>query len=61
MAYSQTNKRVVYLSDHPATALIEMFANLKGNARLFPDSYQLMKITVADHVATGALEPNILS
>ena len=35
------------LSDHPATALIEALANLKGNARLFPDSYQLMKITVA--------------
>jgi RES domain-containing protein len=40
--------------------LIEVLANLKGNPRLFPDSYQLMKITVAEHVATGALELNSL-
>jgi RES domain-containing protein len=41
-------------------ALIEVLVNLKGNPKLFPDSYQLMKITVADHVTTGALEPNSL-
>src|SRR5258705_4849891 len=53
-------KRIVYLSGYPALALIEVLANLKGNPKLFPDSYQLMKITVADQVATGALEPNSL-
>jgi RES domain-containing protein len=57
---AKRGKRIVYLSDHPALALIEVLANLKGNPKLFPDSYQLMKITVADQVATGALEPNIL-
>jgi RES domain-containing protein len=58
---AERGKRVVYLSDHPALALIEVLANLKGNPQLFPDAYQLMKITVADKVATGALEFNRLS
>jgi RES domain-containing protein len=53
-------KRIVYLSDYPALALIEVLVNLRGNPKLFPDSYQLMKVTVADHVTTVALEPNSL-
>ena len=57
---AQRGKRIVYLSDYPALALIEVLVNLKGNPKLFPDSYQLMKITVADHVTIGALEPNSL-
>jgi RES domain-containing protein len=39
-------KRIVYLSEHPALALIEVLANLKGNPKLFPDAYRLMKIAV---------------
>ena len=39
-------KRIVYLSEHPALALIEVLANLKGNPRLFPDAYRLMKIDI---------------
>jgi RES domain-containing protein len=58
---AERGKRIVCLSDHPALALIEVLANLKGNAQLFPDTYQLMKITVADKVATGAFELNRLS
>jgi RES domain-containing protein len=38
-------KRIVYLSEHPAVALIEILANLRGNPRLFPDTYRLMKIS----------------
>ena len=57
---AQRGKRIVYLSDYPALALIEVLVNLKGNPKLFPDSYQLMKIPVADHVTIGALEPNSL-
>ena len=58
---SERGKRIVYLSDHPALALIEVLANLKGNPQLFPDTHQLMKVTVADQVATGTLELNHLS
>lgn len=45
------DKRIVYLSEHPALALIEVLANLKGNPKLFPDSYQLMKVSVDDIVS----------
>ena len=37
-------KRIVYLSEHPALALIEVLANVHGDPRFFPDSYQLLKI-----------------
>jgi RES domain-containing protein len=53
---AERGKRVVYLSDHPALALIEVLANLKGNPQLFPDTCQLMKIAVADKVAMSAFE-----
>ena len=48
-------KRIVYLSEHPALALIEVLANLKGNPRLFPDAYRLMKIAVDDPIFSRAL------
>ncbi len=46
-------KRIVYLSEHPALALLEVLANLKGNPELFPDAYQLLKIAVADAVSAA--------
>ena len=57
---AERGKRVVYLSDSPALALIEVLANLRGNPKLFPDSYQLLKLAVADYVEADALEPNRL-
>jgi len=47
-------KRIVYLSEHPALALIEVLANLKGNPRLFPDSYRLMMIAVEERLWSKA-------
>jgi RES domain-containing protein len=58
---ARRGKRIVYLSEHPALALIEVLANLKGNPRLFPDTYQLMKVNVADSVTVDSLIPNILA
>jgi RES domain-containing protein len=49
-------KRIVYLSEHPAVALVEILANLKGNPRLFPDAYRLMKIDVHPKL-WSAIEP----
>jgi RES domain-containing protein len=46
-------KRIVYLSEHPALALIEVLANLKGNPRLFPDAYRMMRIEVLKPVWTA--------
>ncbi len=50
-------KRIVYLSEHPAVALLETLANLKGNPALFPEKYQLIEVHVDDAVfsAIGAL------
>lgn len=56
-------KRIVYLSEHPALALIEALANLKGNPTLFPDKYQMLEIEVGNeiwrkrHFAFSADEP----
>jgi RES domain-containing protein len=53
-------KRIVYLSEHPALALIEVLANLKGNPKLFPDTYQLMKVNAPQGITVDTLVPNIL-
>ena len=43
-------KRVVYLSEFPAGALLESLANLNGNPALFPEKYQLIEVGVPDDV-----------
>lgn len=54
-------KRIVYLSEHPALALVEVLAGLKANPMLLPEGYQLMKVAVADTVSTNVLSPKLLS
>jgi RES domain-containing protein len=53
-------KRLVYVSEHPALALLEVLANLKGNPKLFPAACQLMKITVGENVSTDVLGRDVL-
>jgi RES domain-containing protein len=43
-------KRIVYLAEHPALALVEILANLKGDPSTFPEKYQLIEIDVEDRV-----------
>jgi len=43
-------KRIVYLSEHPAVALVETLVNLRGNAALFPEKFQLLRLRVSDPV-----------
>ena len=54
-------KRIVYLSEHPALALIEVLVNLKGDPKLFPDVYQLAKVSVPDRISSGTLAPDSLT
>ncbi len=54
-------KRVVYLSEHPAVALIEVLANVHSNPNLLPDSYQLLKVSVPDSITIGRLARGRLS
>ena len=38
-------KRVVYLAEHPAVALIENLASLRGDPRFFQQHFQLLRIS----------------
>jgi RES domain-containing protein len=38
-------KRIVYLAEHPALALVEVLVNLKGRPEFLPETYQLLKVT----------------
>jgi RES domain-containing protein len=51
-------KRIVYLSESPAGALLESLANLKGNPALFPEKYQLLEIGVPDAVYASMVFPS---
>jgi RES domain-containing protein len=50
-------KRIVYLSESPAGALLESLANLKGNPALFPEKYQLLEVNVPDDVYASMVFP----
>jgi RES domain-containing protein len=54
-------KRIVYLSEHPAVAPIEAPANLKGDPKLLPDTYELIRISVAESVSKETLDAAIFS
>ena len=41
--------------------MIEVLANLKGNPNLFPDTFQLSKISVTKDVSIEALAPDALA
>jgi RES domain-containing protein len=38
-------KRIVYLTEHPAVALVENLANLRGDPRFFQQHFQLLRIS----------------
>jgi RES domain-containing protein len=50
-------KRMVYLCEHPAVALIENLANLDGDPRFFRQTFQLLKVSAADAAHTLELSP----
>jgi RES domain-containing protein len=51
----------VYLSEHPAIALIEVLANLHTNPNLIPETYQLIKIIAPQGVLMEVLACERLS
>ncbi len=52
-------KPIVYLAEHPAVALVESLANLKGIAEILPDKYRLLKVRVAEGVIPVDLETEL--
>lgn len=53
-------KRIVYLAEHPAVALLENLANLRGDPTLFPDSFRLMKVIADREIRATDLLPDQL-
>jgi RES domain-containing protein len=49
---------VVYLADHPASALVEVLVHLEVDSEDVPQSYQLMAVDLPDDVAFRAIEPH---
>ena len=47
---------VVYLSEHPALALLENLAHLEAGPDEIPDTYQLIEVEVPDSVAAEAFD-----
>ena len=54
-------KRIVYLSEHPAVAVLESLVNLKGDPKFFPPTFQLLKIGISEDVPIVALPKEALS
>jgi RES domain-containing protein len=53
-------RRVVYLADHPASALVEVMVHLEIDAEDLPRHYQLLGVEVPDDAAISALGENDL-
>jgi len=54
-------RRIIYLSDHPASALVEVLVNLEIDSDDFPESYQLLTIEVPDDVKFATIDLSQLS
>jgi RES domain-containing protein len=54
-------QKVVYLSDHPASALLEILVRREVDADDLPHTYQLLAIDVADDVTFEMVEESSLS
>jgi RES domain-containing protein len=52
--------RIAYLSDHPASALVEILVHLEVDPEDLPDTYQLLTVDVPDDVRFEAIEENQL-
>jgi len=49
-------RRVVYLAEHPASALLELLVHLEIDAEDFPTHFQLLEIDAPDGVAVTAVD-----
>jgi RES domain-containing protein len=54
-------KRIVYLSEHPAVALIENLVNLSGDPDDLPTRFQLLKVACKESIPVGELSTSQLS
>jgi RES domain-containing protein len=52
-------RRIVYLADHPSSALLEMLVHMDRD--LIPPTYQLLRIAIPDDVVVEATGPELPS
>jgi len=48
-------KRIVYMTEHPAVALLENLANLGAPPEILPDTFQLLRVTGPDATSVDEL------
>jgi RES domain-containing protein len=53
-------RRVVYLADHPAAALLEVLVHLEVDPTELPDAFQLLAVDVPNEVASEAIKETAL-
>jgi RES domain-containing protein len=54
-------KRIVYLAEHPAVALVENLVNLDADPQSIPAHFQLLKISAPDTAATSLTPTQLAS
>jgi len=53
-------KRIVYLAEHPALALIESLVNFRGDPALAPKAYQLIKVEASARLVSETVDADKL-
>jgi RES domain-containing protein len=48
-------KRIVYLAEHPALALVETLVNMKGDRRGLPKEFRLLRVEVASEIVVESI------
>ena len=49
-------RRIVYLSDHPASTLLEMLVHLEVDPEDLPSTYQLLAVDISDNVGFESID-----
>jgi RES domain-containing protein len=57
--WTRLGKRVVYLAESPAGALLEVLVHLDLDSEDIPESYTLLQISAPEAIATRSLDPPI--
>jgi RES domain-containing protein len=55
------HKRIVYFAEHPAVSVVENLVNLRRDPTLFPDTFQLLRITAPGNLRAQQLTPKQLA
>jgi len=56
--WASLGKRVVYLAESPAGALLEVLVHLQFEEDELPDEYQLIEVSIPDGISMRELEPS---